>query len=115
MPRQRLTIRITDPMRVRLDQFYPDPSSDARTHVIEGDFEFEVEDLDTYVQVKVPGRSVTFTYRDPSGTLAVGDRVFVPFGSSNSERFARVVALGRGLFPGPTKDVSARVLTEALV
>ena len=66
-----------------------------------------------YVQVTVDG-SVRYTYRDPSGTLAVGDAVQVPFGARDRLRFGTVAALGRGSYPGKVKDVAARVVTEPL-
>jgi hypothetical protein len=79
----------------------------------EGDFMFEVEDLETYVQVKT-GSYSRLTYRDPSGTLAVGDFVAVPLGWKNTPHIATVIALGRGSYDGYTKDVTSRFVNEAL-
>jgi hypothetical protein len=88
----------------------------AREFVVEGDFDFDVEDLDNYVQVRISGMtgSYIWTYRDPSGILREGDRVIVPFGYENNERLAVVTALGRGSWGGPVKNVFARVLTQEL-
>jgi hypothetical protein len=92
--------------------------SGTRRMILEGDFDVEIEDLERYVQVRIAGAtgsgSYRWTYRDPSGTLAVGDAVIVPFGYDDEDRLATVVALGRGGWDGYTKDVSSRVLTEAL-
>lgn len=82
----------------------------ADTVTIEGDFEFDVEDIDPnkYVQVRVAGYS-RLTYIDPSGTLAVGDRVLVPLGYNNTESVGVVKALGCGNYDGPYKSVVARL------
>lgn len=88
------------------------------TTTFEGDFEFEVEDLDAYVQVSFNGQKYgqRYTYRDPSGTLQVGDRVIVPVGTSlTKENAAQVMALGRGSWKGHVKDVTARLTREELV
>ena len=72
-------------------------------------------DPTAYVQVKVQGHSSrTYTYRDPSAELRVGDFVQVPFGYQNRLKLAEVTALGRGTFRGAVKDVAARFLTEPL-
>lgn len=72
-------------------------------------------DPDSYVQVRVrEGLRNRYTYRDPSGTLAVGDHVQVPFGASNRLRMGEVIALGKGEYDGPVKDVAARFVTEPL-
>lgn len=83
------------------------------TAVFEGEFEFEVEDLDNYVQVKT-GRYSRLTYRDPSGNLAVGDLVNVPIGWHNAPSVGEVIGLGRGGYDGYTKDVTSRLVSEAL-
>jgi hypothetical protein len=72
-------------------------------------------DPTSYVQVTVGGSSRRYTYRDPSGTLAVGDYVQVPFGYNDDPRIGLVKALGRGSFTGANvKDVAARFVTVSL-
>jgi hypothetical protein len=83
------------------------------TTIFEGDFTFEVEDLDTYVQVKTGGYG-RLTYRDLSGTLAKGDHVLVPLGWQNTESVGKVVAIGRGSYKGDVKNVIARLNREEL-
>lgn len=78
----------------------------------EGDFEFEIEDLGTYVQVQFPGTSYLYTYRDPSGTLKVDDLVQVPYVNSYANSVGVVARLGRGNWDGPTKDITARLQRE---
>lgn len=83
--------------------------------VLEGEFISGVEeDLDRYVQVAFPGRSYKYTYRDPSGTLRVGDRVEVPVGYYSDPALAEVVELGRGSYTGPIKTIRAVLRREAL-
>jgi hypothetical protein len=90
------------------------PYQMGRAAVFEGEFDIEIEDLDNYVVVQTEKYS-RLTYRDPSGKLKFGDRVLVPLGYKNREQLGRVIELGRGNYTGPTKDVSARLLTEKLV
>lgn len=80
------------------------------------DLEAVIEEVESrgFVQVKVPGRSGTFTYRDPSASLSVGDAVQVPFGYRDELRFGTVVGLGRGGYRGYTKDVVSRLVSEPL-
>lgn len=80
--------------------------------VFEGDFEFEVEDLDAYVRVSFGPYSRHYTYRDPSRSLVVNDLVEVP--TPEGPSMARVVSLGRGAWSGPIKDVAALLVREAL-
>jgi hypothetical protein len=54
-----------------------------------------------------------YTYRDPSGTLVVGDRVVVPT-RFMPEVEATVVARGRGDWDGETSDVIAKLERVAL-
>lgn len=81
-------------------------------YVFEGDFDFEVEDLGTYVQVGFFGDGRRFTYRDPAGdlsTLKVDDYVEVPFGEGGT-RVGRVVEFGRGSYTGPVKDIANKLI-----
>jgi hypothetical protein len=86
----------------------------------EGEFEFEVEDLDPNVYVQVDyssngiGRvSPLYTYIDPTGgDLRVGDLVEVPV--TYGTKVGRVAKLGKGDYTGPCKTVAARVVREAL-
>jgi len=49
----------------------------------------------------------TYTYRDPEGGLLPGDLVEVPTGPGNTPAVGRVIALDRGRWVGPVKDVRA--------
>ena len=71
-------------------------------------------DGSSFVQVKT-GPYSRLTYNDPSGTLDVDDNVIVPLGSYDRESLGTVVALGRGSYTGPTKDVIARLTREELI
>jgi hypothetical protein len=114
---RRLSVKTRGPVYGPFGQF----SNLGGTYDFEGDFEFEVEDLDKYVQVKFPGTSYPYTYRDPSGKLEVGDIVKVPrvnhyaAGFSNLDGIAEVVALGRGHWDGEVKDITTRLRREELV
>jgi hypothetical protein len=70
-----------------------------------------------YVQVRFDlarnSQAQTYTYIDPSGTLAVGDLVQAPVYEGDL-RMAKVVALGRGRWTGPCKPVAARLEAMAL-
>ena len=71
------------------------------------------ESRTSYVQVTYNGpTSARYTYLDPSGTLEVGDLVEVPvtYGTKPGE----VVALGKGSWTGPVKEVVARLTRESL-
>lgn len=97
---------------------YDDPFDDATVYEIEGEFAYDVIDLvaNEYVQVQLLGiDSSPWTYYDPSGSLEVDDIVEVPFGYNNQPTVGKVVALGRGSWTGPTKDVTAQMLAVALV
>jgi hypothetical protein len=87
-------------------------------YVIEGDFEFEVEELDSFVQVSLPteyaGGVYRWTYSDPSGSLKIGDVVQVPVGHDDRPAIGTVVEHGRGFWNGETKDVTARLVREEL-
>lgn len=80
--------------------------------IVSGEFDFEVEDLDNYVQVQFPSTSYLYTYRDPSGTLRVDDIVQVPTINSYATNIGVVARLGRGNWDGPTKDITARLQRE---
>jgi hypothetical protein len=71
----------------------------------------------SYVQVRFDlgrnSQAQTYTYIDPSGTLAVGDLVQAPVYEGDL-RTAKVVALGRGRWTGPCKPVAARLEATAL-
>lgn len=89
--------------------------SDARFLV--ADLQRALEDLEgPFVQVKFlsggGSKSTAFTYRDPSGTLQVGDLVEVPsrFGTG----IAKVSALGKGSFKGEILEVTAKLSKEVL-
>ena len=85
--------------------------------VYEGDFEIEVEELDSFVQVVLMGPSANpyaWTYRDPSGQLEVGDVVEVPYGYDDRPVLAKVEALGRGTWRGAVKDVAATLIRAEL-
>ena len=120
--KQRVTIRPRGEVRVlhggrpvikyNIDDSYTLVSSVT----YEGDFEVEAEDLDSYVQVKYLDRGALarrYTYRDPSGTLKVGDLVEAPVGYDGLQ-LAKVVELGRGKYSGPIKDIKIRIVREEL-
>lgn len=81
--------------------------------IIAGDIEVHVEDLESYVQVEFDGGGSYYTYRDPSGTLEVGDLVDVPT-RYDEHNVAQVKRLGRGDYTGRVADVQARFLREQL-
>jgi hypothetical protein len=87
--------------------------TDETVNVFEGEFEYTIEDLDAYVQVKCGGYS-RLAYRDPSGSLAVGDLCLVPLGWHDKLTNAKVIGLGRGSYSGHCKDVHSRLVPEAL-
>jgi hypothetical protein len=68
-------------------------TKDAAREVLDGPF----------VQVKYLRGGVAYTYRDPSGTLEVGDLVEVPV--SYGTKVGAVTKLGRGSYRGPVKTV----------
>ena len=72
----------------------------------------ELDEATSVVQVRFNNgySSRTYSYRDPSGSLAVGDRVIVdtPWGEAEVE----VVGHGRGGYDGDLRDVIAKVVTE---
>lgn len=73
--------------------------------------------VEHFVQVRIPGirRYQHWTYRDPSGSLKVGDAVQVPFGYDNTLTLGLIVGFGRGdEYGGSTKAVEARLVPEAL-
>jgi len=110
--RQRLTVRY--PAYIKRSTTHPVTGLDIIEQTFEGDFDYEVEDLDSFVMVKVPNSGTLLTYRDPSASLRVGDPVVVPFGYNNAEKVGEVYGLGRGNYTGPTKDVRARLVREEL-
>jgi hypothetical protein len=67
-----------------------------------------------FVQVRFEFSAYPYTYRDPSGTLAVGDQVEAPTTRINRRAYGEVIALGRGDWDGPVKDVTARITREEL-
>lgn len=75
------------------------------------------EALRTYVQVRFDlsrnSSAQIYTYIDPSGTLAVGDLVQAPVYEGDL-RTAKVVALGRGRWKGPTKTIATKLEATAL-
>lgn len=80
---------------------------------LEDAIEAAEESRTSYVQVTYNGpTSARYTYLDPSGTLEVGDLVEVPvtYGTKPGE----VVALGKGSWTGPVKEVVARLTRESL-
>jgi hypothetical protein len=74
----------------------------------------ERERRTNFVQVRFDFSAYSYTYRDPSGTLTVGDRVEAPTKRQNYAAIGTVVALGRGHWDGPVKDVTARLTREEL-
>ncbi|HEY5984918.1 MAG TPA: hypothetical protein VIV12_00845, partial [Streptosporangiaceae bacterium] len=74
----------------------------------------EEERSTSYVQVKFLGGGTLarYTYRDPSGSLEIGDLVEVP--TSRGPATAKVKELGRGSYVGPVKDVTALLVPVAL-
>lgn len=70
----------------------------------------ELERRRHFVQVRYLSGSGNYTYRDPSGTLQVGDFVEVPVRELPVHHIGKVVALGRGCWTGEIseiKDVTA--------
>jgi hypothetical protein len=80
--------------------------------IVSGEFDFEVEDLEHYVQVRYERGGVRYTYRDPSGALEIGDLVEVPV--SYGTKVGTVMAFGHGGYTGPIKDVAARLARVSL-
>lgn len=89
-----------------------------RPYIIEGEFDLEVEELGSFVVLRLTGEglalSYRWTYEDPSGTLQPGDIVQVPFGYDDRLVMGTVVELGRGTWTGATKAVAAKLHREAL-
>jgi hypothetical protein len=82
--------------------------------VFEGEFDFEVEEIDptVYVRVEYVKFGMRYTYIDPTGgTLHIGDEVEVPI--PGGTKLAKVVAYGRDEYVGPCKTVAARIVREA--
>lgn len=117
----------TPPVRRRLTVTRKPDSSSASwripaegiVHEFEGEFEFEVEDIDPhkYVQVNYSmnggAYAALYTYIDPTGgNLLVGDLVEVPV--SYGTKVGVVAARGRGKYTGPCKTVSSRLTRESL-
>lgn len=73
---------------------------------------------DAFVQVDYSGEltdpeyATLYTYRDPSGTLRIGDEVEVPV--TYGTKVGTVLALGKGDWDGTVKDVKARITRTAL-
>lgn len=112
MPKRRLVVKAGPGAVVRHGQGIGFPRS-PDTFEVEGDFTYEVEDIDRYLQVQVQGYGRLYTYRDPAGelsTIKVGDLVEVPFGPNDSLRTGSVTAIGRGSFTGQAKDVAHKLL-----
>jgi hypothetical protein len=92
------------------------------SQVFEGEFDYDVEEIDptVYVQVDYSGVGVgmrlqpLYTYIDPtSGNLRVGDLVEVPV--TYGTKVGVVAKLGRGDWTGVCKTVAAHLIREALV
>jgi hypothetical protein len=94
----------------------------AGTYSIEGNFTYDVEDLESIIRVQLDNsvsfaRPAGWAYRDPSNQLGVGDRVVVPFGLGDTLHRGTVVGLGRSDgFEGPVKDAFSQLIeVEQLV
>jgi hypothetical protein len=111
--RRRITIKPGPGARVNglplSDKFWR-----GNSVIVSGNFEFEVEDLDPYVQVRFQGSSALYTYLDPSGRLRPGDIVQVPTRYAEGN-IATVEKLGRGNWSGSALKVTARLVKEELV
>jgi hypothetical protein len=90
--------------------------------VFEGEFDYDVEEIDpiVYVQVDYSGVGVgmrlqpLYTYIDPTGgNLRIGDLVEVPV--TYGTKVGIVAKLGRGNWTGECKTVAAHLIREALV
>ena len=102
----------TSPAAVKLH------GGDGVTYEFEGDFDFELVQ-EPFVDVELISslrKSGAWTYLDPYGDLVVGDVVKVPFGSANSLRTGRVIAvdvpLPAFLSRDQVKTVAARARFE---
>lgn len=72
----------------------------------------ELDEGTSVVQVRFNGGSIRkYAYRDPSGSLAVGDRVIVDT-SYGGEQEVEVVGHGRGGYEGGLRAVIAKVVSE---
>jgi len=85
----------------------------GETLVIEGVFEFEIEDLERIVRVRLINASERamaseWTYEDTFGDLKEGDLVSVPFGYDDKLEPARVCGIGRGGYDGEVKQVAGK-------
>lgn len=71
-----------------------------------------LEDENHYVQVVFMGGSTgnRYTYIDPSGSLRVGDLVLAGYADAP----AKVVALGKGSYEGPYKDLVCKLEKKIL-
>lgn len=64
-----------------------------------------------FVQVKLPGSMMLYTFRDPSGQLQSGDKVIVGVYRGTKEEFGVVMKRGRGSYRG-TITASVKSLLE---
>ena len=100
---------------------------EAQIDKLEDQISLVIEDaVVPIVQVKFDGTYKPYNYRDPSGTLKVGDRVIVPTGPqydragtsgyAGGDKVATVTGLGRssGWKGTITKSVKARLKEEPL-
>jgi len=60
------------------------------------------------------GKSPLYTYRDPSGTLQVGDLIQVPVAHSDEPAVVEVAQRGRGTYTGTIRTVAAKLEPRAL-
>lgn len=69
----------------------------------------------SYVQVVYPSSRQRYTFIDPSASLVVGDIALVsPLLSTGRPDWVRVVALGRGGYPGHIKELKYKMVPVAL-